>query len=177
MIFAWKTLEVRRWWFFGHVALACTYPCPDCVSKVGETSRCLHYSFRPCTCFVFSLSRVPVSIMLACIWCWSLDGNFSNKIFFSNESHFTFPYRDFAKTFSYNCIHQTTDPCDIKGKTEQATPIQLEFSQSCVKMTHEIWLEFRQSCVKFRSSERIQSAFCEDKLHEKRIIVVRRCLL
>ena len=24
--------------------------------------------------------------------------------------------RDFAKSFSYRCIHQTADPCDIKGR-------------------------------------------------------------
>ena len=26
-------------------------------------------------------------------------------------------------------------PCDIKGKTEQATAVQKEFSQSCVKIS------------------------------------------
>ena len=52
------------------------------------------------------------------------------------------------KTFSHNCIHQTADHCDIKGKTEQASAIQLEFSQSCVKTT--------------RDSVRIQSVMCED---------------
>ena len=36
-------------------------------------------------------------------------------------------YRDFAKPFLYKCIHKTTDPCGIKGKTEQATVAHLEF--------------------------------------------------
>ena len=47
-------------------------------------------------------------------------------------------YRDSPKTFSFKCIHQTTDPFDIKGKTEQATVVQLEFSQSCVKTTRTL---------------------------------------
>ena len=38
-------------------------------------------------------------------------------------------YIDFAKTFSYKCIHQTADPCDIKGKTEQAPVVQLQLSR------------------------------------------------
>ena len=56
-------------------------------------------------------------------------------------------YRDFAKaeTFSCKCIHQTTDQRDIKGKTKQATVVQLEFRQSCVKTTHG----FSQNSVSF----------------------------
>ena len=46
-------------------------------------------------------------------------------------------YRDFTQYFSYKCIYQTADPCDIKGKTDHAV-IQLEFSQSCVKTTRGI---------------------------------------
>ena len=55
-----------------------------------------------------------------------------NKI---HNKQLVYIHRDFAKTFSYKCIHQTADPCDIKGKTEHATVIPLEFSQSCVKTT------------------------------------------
>ena len=54
--------------------------------------------------------------------------------------------RDFAKKFSYKCIHQTADSCDIKGKTEHATWFQLEFDRSCVKRTSGL--------------SRIQSALC-----------------
>ena len=57
-----------EWSPFGHLAPACSYPRPDCVSKVEETSEYPHYSFRSGPCFEFYLTRVPdlSSLALEC---------------------------------------------------------------------------------------------------------------
>ena len=55
-----------------------------------------------------------------------------NKI---HKKQLVYIFKYFAKTFSYKGVHKAADPCVIKGKTKQATVIQLELSQSCVKTT------------------------------------------
>ena len=65
------------------------------------------------------------------------------KYYHSINSLFTFIEISRRQKHSQDCCSWY-----IKGKTNQATVIQLEFSQSCVKTTHEVQLEFSQSCVK-----------------------------
>ena len=66
-----STPELRLYYFgvesFWPLAPACSYPRPDCVSKVEETSKCLLYSFRPGSCFEFRLTLVPVSSVPECL--------------------------------------------------------------------------------------------------------------
>ena len=133
-------------------------------------------------------------------WLW-LDFSSFKKFSFSKEAKWSLQklkkvlfdveiYRYFQMTFSYNCIHQTVDPCGTKGKTEQATVIQLEFNQSCVKTTHEIQLEFSLSYVKTTCEIQLEFSLSYVKCRknsvsfvwrhvacEQRIIRVQRSLL
>ena len=54
----WYYFRVESFWPFG---FQCSYPRPDCVSKVEETSKFLHYFFRPGHCSMFHLTRVALS--------------------------------------------------------------------------------------------------------------------
>ena len=58
--------NISEWSSFWPFGPSWSYPRPDCVSKVEETSKFLCYSFRPGPYFIYCLKRVPVSSKSTC---------------------------------------------------------------------------------------------------------------